>query len=84
VSVIKSGEIFGEIAVIEGATRSATVTAREPCDLLVMPQAEFLALLVKHPGMGIRMLGAAAARLRHLTDLVGEIDARSYSGLCLG
>jgi len=82
VNAIPSGEIFGEIAVIEGTERSATVTARERCELLVIPQADFLALLVNHPGMGIRMLGAAARRLRHLTDLVGEFtttDVRASS-----
>jgi CRP-like cAMP-binding protein len=79
-NAIPSGEIFGEIAVIEGTTRSATVTAYEDCELIVIPQAEFLALLVKHPGMGIRVLGAVARRLRHLTDIVGDtttLDVRS-------
>jgi len=80
VNVILSGEIFGEIAVIEGTERSATVTARERCELLVIPQAEFLALLVNHPGMGIRMLGAAARRLRHLTDLVAESTTTEVRG----
>jgi CRP/FNR family cyclic AMP-dependent transcriptional regulator len=75
VNVLEAGEIFGEIAVIEGTTRSATVTASEACELLVIPQADFLALLVNHPGLGIRMLGAVAERLRRLTDFVRDGDA---------
>jgi CRP-like cAMP-binding protein len=75
VNVIEPGEIFGEMAVIDGTTRSATVTACEPCELLVIPQPEFLALLVNHPGLGIRMLGAVAKRLRCLTDRAGDLGA---------
>jgi CRP-like cAMP-binding protein len=72
VNTIKPGEIFGEMAVIEGTTRSATVTALEPCELLAISQSEFLALLVNHPGLGIRVLGAVTERLRRLTELVGD------------
>jgi len=75
VNTIKPGEIFGEMAVIEGTTRSATVTALESCELLAISQSEFLALLVNHPGLGIRVLGAVSERLRRLTELVGDRDA---------
>ena len=75
VNVVKPGEIFGEMAVLAGTTRSATVTALEGCELLAISQSEFLALLVNHPGLGIRVLGAVSERLRRLTDLVGELGA---------
>jgi CRP-like cAMP-binding protein len=75
VNVVKPGEIFGEMAVLAGTTRSATVTALEACELLAISQSEFLALLVNHPGLGIRVLGAVSERLRRLTDLVGELGA---------
>jgi CRP-like cAMP-binding protein len=75
VSVLEPGELVGEMAVLDGTTRSATVTALEPCELLAIPQSEILALLVNHPGMAIRMLGMLTARLRRLTDLVGDAIA---------
>ena len=75
VNIIKPGEILGEMAVIEGTTRSATVTALEPCELLEIPQSEFLALLVNHPGLAIQVLGAVTERLRRVTDCVGALGA---------
>jgi CRP-like cAMP-binding protein len=72
-NVIEPGELVGEMAVLEGTTRSATVTALEPCEVLVIPHSEFLALLVNHPGLIVRMLGTATDRLRNLTDRVVEL-----------
>jgi len=70
VNVVESGELVGEMAVLEGTTRSASVTALEPCEVLVIPHEEFLALLVNHPGFAIRILGTVTARLRGLTGKV--------------
>jgi len=65
---IGPGEIFGEMAVLRGAPRSAQVTAAEPCELLIVCQAVFLSLLVSHPAISIRMLGAVSDRLQRLTE----------------
>jgi CRP/FNR family cyclic AMP-dependent transcriptional regulator len=72
-NVVETGELVGEMAVLEGTTRSATVTALEPCEVLVIPSSEFLALLVNHPGLVVRMLGTVTERLRSLTEKVGEL-----------
>jgi len=73
-NVLESGELIGEMAVLEGTTRSATVTALEPCEVLVIPHSEFLALIVHHPGLVIRLLGAMTERLRSLTERVSELQ----------
>jgi CRP-like cAMP-binding protein len=67
-NVLEAGELLGEMAVLEGTTRSATVTALEASDVLVIPHSEFLGLLVNHPGLAVRMLGTLTARLRSLSD----------------
>lgn len=69
------GEIFGELAVIDGGARSATVTAIEPSELLSIDQAEFLPLLVQHPALTLQILGAVVSRLRRLTEMVSELSA---------
>ena len=69
---IGPGEIFGEMAVLRGARRSAQVTALEPTELLVICQAVFLSLLVRHPAISIRVLGSVSDRLHHLTEALGE------------
>jgi CRP-like cAMP-binding protein len=49
------------------------VTALEPCEVLAIPNSDFLALLVNHPGLAIRMLGSMSDRLRRLTERVVEL-----------
>ena len=66
------GEMFGEIGVIEGRSRTATVRAAEPCALLAIDQSDFLGLLVSYPTLGFRLVAALARRLHHLTDVVGS------------
>lgn len=69
---IGPGEIYGEMAVLRGARRSAQVTAVEPTELLVICQPVFLSLLVSHPAISIRILGTVSDRLHHLTEAFGQ------------
>jgi MFS family permease len=53
--------IFGEIGLLTGKPRSATVTAETDGTLLVLDGAEFLELVGSGPGVGNRLLGLYAA-----------------------
>jgi CRP-like cAMP-binding protein len=68
---LRPGEMFGEIGVIEGRSRTATVRAAEPSALLAIDQTDFLELLVSYPAIGMRLLATLARRLHCLTDFVG-------------
>jgi len=72
---IERGEIFGEMGVLRGAPRSAQVTVVESGELLIVCQAVFLSLLVRHPAMSIRILGTVSDRLHRLTEAFGESAA---------
>jgi CRP-like cAMP-binding protein len=74
-NLVKPGEIVGEIAALRGCDRSATVRALESCELLAIPQSEFLALLVGHPALAIQTLGSVIERLRTLSEAVGAANA---------
>lgn len=43
------GQFFGEIALVLGGTRTATVTTAEPCELLALANEDFGQLAEKHP-----------------------------------
>lgn len=58
------GGFFGEMAVLESNTRSATVLANGPVVCLAITQARFLKLLRAEPAIGIALLRELAARLR--------------------
>jgi CRP/FNR family transcriptional regulator, cyclic AMP receptor protein len=63
----ENGVYFGEMALLENETRSATVTALTDCSLLELHQKDFLDLIEQHPVMGIKLLLRLAQVLsRHL------------------
>ena len=63
----ENGVYFGEMALLENETRSATVTALTDCSLLELHQNDFLELIGESPAMGVKLLLRLAQVLsRHL------------------
>ena len=63
----ENGVYFGEMALLENETRSATVTALTDCSLLELHQKDFLDLIWHNPVMGVKLLLRLAQVLsRHL------------------
>ena len=67
-SVLRKGEIFGEMAVLDKRPRSATVKANEKCILLEVKGQEFLKILGDHPDLEFKILLKLSERLRVLND----------------
>jgi CRP/FNR family cyclic AMP-dependent transcriptional regulator len=67
-SLMQPGEVFGEIALLEGLARSATVTALDQCELVVIRRADFLLVLRRAPGIATSLLTVLARRVRRLTE----------------
>jgi CRP/FNR family transcriptional regulator, cyclic AMP receptor protein len=59
---------FGEMALIDGAPRSATAVAREPTEVAVIDEKAFLYLVEKNPAFALDLLRLLAARLRRTTE----------------
>ncbi|WP_426244450.1 Crp/Fnr family transcriptional regulator [Nocardioides sp. LHG3406-4] len=67
------GDHFGEISMIDGRPRSATVTTNEPLTALAVPHASFEELLDEDPGFARVLLRSLCARLREReTSLSGD------------
>jgi CRP/FNR family transcriptional regulator len=58
------GAIFGELAMIDGQTRSASVEATEETELLALPARDVRALIRSHAEMGEKLVVALTRRLR--------------------
>jgi CRP-like cAMP-binding protein len=67
-SVLKTSDVFGEIALLDDRPRSASVTAMEGCELLVVERRGFRALLVSVPNLAVNLLLVMARRMRMLSD----------------
>ncbi|MDX2381318.1 MAG: cyclic nucleotide-binding domain-containing protein [Acidimicrobiia bacterium] len=72
VATIGAGDVVGEMSLLDGGERTATVTASERCVLLVLDRPTFAATLQHSPALAIRMLEVLSTRLRRtdakLTD----------------
>lgn len=66
--IMAEREVFGEVALLDGGTRSATCTTVEPCELLVIERVQFQQLLESSPAISIRLLDVLAGRLRRLSQ----------------
>ncbi len=64
VAPLRDGDFLGEIALLDGQPRSATVTVEEPSRLLVLGHREFNSLLDRFPTIQREVLLALAARVR--------------------
>jgi CRP/FNR family transcriptional regulator, cyclic AMP receptor protein len=65
-ATIPAGEVIGEMALIDGEPRSATVTAESEVDGIAIYRTAFRRLLDEHPTMCGKLLLAQTARLREL------------------
>ena len=72
-NVMGPGEVFGEVALLDGGPRSATIVSLEPCELLVIRREHWLRFLKESPDTAVQLLGVLAGRLRKLTERTEDI-----------
>lgn len=61
---VRPGEIFGEMAAISEAPRSATAQAMSPCQVMSLDEKQFHSALRQKPEFALMLLGVMIARLR--------------------
>jgi CRP-like cAMP-binding protein len=59
---------FGEMALIDGGTRSASAIAREPTEVAVIDEPAFLYLVERNPAFALDLLRRLTRRLRRTTE----------------
>ena len=62
------GVFFGEMGLIDGAPRSATIQALEDTECLVLSRWDFIAELRTNPQMAVAILPVLSRRLREVED----------------
>lgn len=72
-NTIYAGEVFGEIALLDGRERTGAATAVTDCELLVLHRRDFLPFLRQNADLCILLLGVLCRRLRNTSEQVGDI-----------
>src|SRR5207244_223616 len=68
------GDFFGEMALLAGKPRSATVVAAEPVEAMTLEAMYFRPFLIKNPSVAVTVLEGVAARLREVQERVGRMS----------
>lgn len=63
-AILKKGDFFGELSLLDGEVRSANVTALETTELLMLRRGDFTHLIEEHPEIAISLLKELAQRIR--------------------
>jgi CRP/FNR family transcriptional regulator, cyclic AMP receptor protein len=69
-ALMRAGECFGEMALIEDAPRSATIRAEAPAHCLTLSKQGFLNLIQHHPQIALTIMKSLCQRLRHTNELL--------------
>ena len=72
-NVIHEGEIFGEVALLDGRPRTADAVAMSECELMVMDRRDFLPFLKAEPEMAIQLIEVLCERLRRTSEQIEDV-----------
>jgi CRP/FNR family transcriptional regulator, cyclic AMP receptor protein len=70
---LRPGEFFGEIALLDGKPRSASVTALTKCELLVLERRDFLTFLERSPTACLNLMQLLCDRIRGADERISEL-----------
>jgi CRP-like cAMP-binding protein len=77
-NILKDGEIFGEIALLDGYPRTADAIAMTDCELMTIQRRDFLHLVDRDPKVAIKLIELLCARLRFASE---HLEEMVYLGL---
>ena len=72
-SILRSGDFFGEMSLLDRQPRSANVVAVEDSQLLGLDRDAFQTHLSAHPQTGLAILAEMSRRLRHADEVIGNL-----------
>jgi CRP-like cAMP-binding protein len=71
-NILGAGDVFGEIALLDGRQRTADATALEATELLVVRRRDLLGTLSRHPTLAIHLIELLCSRLRWMSGRMEE------------
>jgi CRP-like cAMP-binding protein len=79
-NLIGAGEIFGEIAVLDGQARTADATANSNCEIFVIDRREFIPFVKSQPALAMKFIELLCTRLRWTSEQVEQVILQNLPG----
>jgi CRP-like cAMP-binding protein len=79
-SILNPSDFFGEMALLDGLNRSATVTAMDDSDVFIIQRNDFLELIKDHPEVSISLLQELTQRLRAAGMKIKALSLKDAEG----
>jgi CRP-like cAMP-binding protein len=78
-NIIREGEVFGEIALLDGRARTADATTMSDCELMTIERREFIPFLRSQPDVTLKLMEILCSRLRRTSEQVHEMTFLNLS-----
>jgi CRP-like cAMP-binding protein len=72
-AIIHPGEIFGELAVLDGNERSADAIAETACTLAILDRSDILSFFERNPSVWLKLIKLLVQRLRQTDQAFAEV-----------
>ena len=72
-NVFHEGDVFGEIALLDGQSRTADAIAMSDCELIVIERRDFVPFLRDHPDVMLKFIEILCSRLRRTSEQVQDV-----------
>jgi CRP/FNR family transcriptional regulator, cyclic AMP receptor protein len=79
-ATLGAGDVFGELALLDGAPRSASATALSATEIVLLPRDRFRELIATEAGVRDALLASIAGELRRRTTHVEELHFLDITG----
>jgi CRP/FNR family transcriptional regulator, cyclic AMP receptor protein len=78
-TIIQPGEVFGELAVLDGKERSADAIAETACTLAILDRHDILSFFERNPSAWPKLVGILCDRLRRTDQIFAEVALMQLS-----
>jgi CRP-like cAMP-binding protein len=79
-SILSDSDFFGEMAILDGFTRSANIIAIEKSEVFIIQRNQFLDLIKEHPEISVALLQELTKRLRSADMKIKSLSLKDAEG----
>lgn len=83
-SILYDGDFFGDMSLLDGKPRSASVVAIEDSEVRMIRRPDFVRLLDQHPGIALKLLEELTSRLRKADERIESLALLDVTGRIAG